>query len=188
VEQEVRALGRSFKGYACDFNDRAALRDFIGVVKTDFPKIDILVNNAGVAHFHGFEDLDFDNAKLDYDVNALGPLRVTHALQGNLTDDGKVIVVSSLIGSLGDNGGGGFYGYRMSKAAANMAGLNLAHEFRDRGITVVMLHPGIVATEMTGGRGKPPKEAGEQMFAAIERCTFADSGKFLSLEGKQEHW
>lgn len=47
VEQEVKALGKTFKGYACDFSDRKALYRFIDVVKQDFPVIDILINNAG---------------------------------------------------------------------------------------------------------------------------------------------
>ena len=47
VEKEVKALGRNFKGYTCDFSDRDALYDFINKVKADFPVIDILINNAG---------------------------------------------------------------------------------------------------------------------------------------------
>ena len=47
VEKEVKALGRSFKGYACDFSNRDMLYAFIKEVKQDFPRIDILVNNAG---------------------------------------------------------------------------------------------------------------------------------------------
>jgi NAD(P)-dependent dehydrogenase (short-subunit alcohol dehydrogenase family) len=151
-------------------------------------RIDILVNNAGVAAYENLDDVDYDNAVHLFNVNALGALRITQSLQSNVPDGGKVVVVTSLMASLGDNGVGGFYSYRMSKAAANTAGVNLAHHFRPRGIAVLLLHPGVVATEMTGGNGKPPREAGEKLYAAIERGGLDDSGKVFSLDGKQEPW
>ena len=65
----------------------------------------------------------------------------------------KVGIVSSRMGSLEDNTSGSRYGYRMSKAAVNMAGVSLAHDLKDRGVAVALLHPGYVQTDMTGGRG-----------------------------------
>ena len=77
-------------------------------------------------------------------MNALGPIRVTEALLPNLKSGSKVAIVTSRSGSIGDNGSGGNYGYRMSKAAVNMAGVNLALDLKPKGIPVAILHPGMV--------------------------------------------
>ena len=90
--------------------------------------IDILINNAGMLTHETLDDLDFERMRLQYEVNALGPLRVTKALLPNLHEGSKVVILTSRVGSVGDNSSGGNYGYRMSKAAANMAGKNLALE------------------------------------------------------------
>ncbi len=82
---------------------------------------------------------------------ALGPLRIVNALADNLAGGSKVGIVTSRMGSIGDNGSGRMYSYRMSKAAANMLGVNLHHELKPRGSHVVLLHPGTVATQMTRG-------------------------------------
>ncbi|MCF6222060.1 MAG: SDR family oxidoreductase [Robiginitomaculum sp.] len=115
--------------------------------------LDMLINNAGILTSESFDDLDYARMQAQYDVNALGPLRVTHALNGNLGAGAKVGIVTSRVGSLDDNSSGGNYGYRMSKAAANMAGVNLSHDLGPRGIAVALLHPGYVRTNMTGGNG-----------------------------------
>jgi NAD(P)-dependent dehydrogenase (short-subunit alcohol dehydrogenase family) len=111
--------------------------------------IDILISNAGAFHPDDFEHLDFDAMLRLYDINALGPLRVTQALAPLLASPGKLGIITSRVGSISDNGSGGMYGYRMSKCAANQLGVNLYHELKPRGIAVMLLHPGQVATEMT---------------------------------------
>ncbi len=86
-----------------------------------------------------------------YDVNALGPLRAVDALTPRFAAGSKIGIITSRVGSLSDNRSGGLYGYRMSKCAANMLGINLYHELRPHGIAVMLLHPGQVATAMTRG-------------------------------------
>jgi NAD(P)-dependent dehydrogenase (short-subunit alcohol dehydrogenase family) len=92
--------------------------------------IDVLVCNAGTAHWESLETLDFGAAREQFEVNTLGPLRVVTSLLPRLGAGSKVALVSSKAGSIGDRPSGGNYGYRMSKAALNMAGANLAHESR----------------------------------------------------------
>lgn len=120
-------------------------------------RIDVLINNAGAFHPDGWpetgDDFDTDAMLRLYDINALGPLRVVSALAPLMGTGGKVGIITSRVGSISDNGTGGMYGYRMSKAAANMLGVNLYHQLRPRGIAVMLLHPGQVATEMTKGLG-----------------------------------
>jgi NAD(P)-dependent dehydrogenase (short-subunit alcohol dehydrogenase family) len=112
-------------------------------------RIDVLINNAGAFIADRWPDFDFDSLHTLYDVNALGPLRVTTVLAPLLGEGSKIGIITSRVGSLADNGSGKMYGYRMSKAAANVVGINLYHELKPRGIAVMLLHPGQVATEMT---------------------------------------
>ena len=150
--------------------------------------IDILINNAGLLTRETLDDLDFDRMRLQYEVNALGPLRVTKALLPNLHEGSKVIILTSRVGSVGDNSSGGNYGYRMSKAAANMAGKNLALELADRGIAVGILHPGLVATDMTGNTGVTTDHAASGLIKRIDELNLENSGTFWHAEGEVLPW
>jgi len=96
-------------------------------------RIDRLVNNAGILERDGLDDLDFGVIERQFRVNALGPLRVTAALRPLLTDGAKVFIVTSRMGSIEDNSSGGYYGYRMSKAAVNIAAKSLSVDLKDAG-------------------------------------------------------
>ncbi len=113
--------------------------------------VDILLCVAGVGATDRWGRFDFDAMLAHYNLNALGPLRVVNALSDNLAEGGKIGIVTSRMGSISDNQSGHMYSYRMSKAAANMLGVNLHHQFRSRGVYVMLLHPGTVATDMTRG-------------------------------------
>ena len=113
--------------------------------------IDLLIHVAGVGSRERWREFDFETMLAHYNLNALGPLRVICALADQFAEGARIGIVTSRMGSIGDNGSGGMYSYRMSKAAANMLGVNLYHEFRPRGIHVMLLHPGTVATQMTRG-------------------------------------
>ncbi|HEX3291565.1 MAG TPA: SDR family oxidoreductase [Gaiella sp.] len=151
--------------------------------------VDVLVCNAGRAHRDSLESLDVDAARELYAVNTLGPLRVTTALLPRLRSGAKVALVSSKAGSIGDRPSGGNYGYRMSKAALNMAGANLAHDLARRGIHVVVLHPGFVRTEMTGGGGNvDPPEAAAGLIRRIDELDGSRSGRFVHADGSEIPW
>ena len=113
--------------------------------------ITILVSNAGAFAPERWREFDYAGMLHVYDVNALGPLRVVDALMPRLAAGSKIGIITSRVGSLSENSSGGLYGYRMSKCAANMLGINLYHELRPHGIAVMLLHPGQVATAMTRG-------------------------------------
>lgn len=152
--------------------------------------LDMLINNAGILQSEtlGTEGWE-DSIRRQFEINALGPLRVTLALSSLLGPNSKVGIVSSRVGSLADNSSGGNYGYRMSKAAVNMAGVNLAHELRSREIAVFLLHPGYVRTGMTGGGGsKDASSAGRELIALMDRLTLADTGTFWHADGYQLPW
>jgi NAD(P)-dependent dehydrogenase (short-subunit alcohol dehydrogenase family) len=150
--------------------------------------IDVLVNNAGILLRDTFGDIDYDIMAEQYRINTLGPLRVTEALTDNLHEGSKVAIVSSRVGSIEDNGSGGNYGYRASKAAVNMVGTNLMHELRPRSIAVGLLHPGLVATDMTGGSGVAPADAARGLIERIDELSLDNSGGFWHAEGYSLPW
>lgn len=150
--------------------------------------IDVLVLNAGVLSRDSFGALDYADMLRQYDVNTLGPLRVTEALADNLHEGSKVAIVSSRVGSIEDNSSGGNYGYRASKAAVNMIGTNLRHELLPRRIAVGILHPGLVATDMTGGSGVAPADSARGLVERIDELSLENSGGFWHAEGYTLPW
>lgn len=152
-------------------------------------RVDLLINNAGVLQRNALSDLDLDSIRLQFEVNALGPIRVTRALLGKLERGSKVAIVTSRMGSIADNTSGSHYGYRMSKAAVNMGGVSLARDLAPKGIAVCLLHPGYVKTRMTGFNGNwGPAEAAEALRARIDELTPSTSGSFWHAEGQQLPW
>jgi len=150
--------------------------------------LDILVNNAGILLRDTFGQLDYDDMQQQFRVNTLGPLRVTEALRDNLDEGSKVAIVTSRVGSIEDNSSGGYYGYRASKTAVNQVGMNLAHELRPRGIAVALLHPGLVATDMTNGQGISPEQSARGLIQRIDDLTIETSGGFWHAEGYRLPW
>jgi NAD(P)-dependent dehydrogenase (short-subunit alcohol dehydrogenase family) len=150
--------------------------------------IDILINNAGILRGDSFGEIDYDDMLLQYKVNALGPLRVTEALRDNLRDGSKVAIVTSRVGSIEDNGSGGNWGYRASKTAVNMIGTNLMHELKPRGIAVALLHPGLVATEMTSRHGIAPEDSARGLIERIDELNMENTGGFWHAEGYTLPW
>ena len=151
--------------------------------------IDILVNNAGVLSDESLIDLDVDRIRRQFEVNSLGPLRVTAALRENLDKGSKVAIVTSRMGSIEDNTSGGRYGYRMSKAAVNMAGRSLAHDLKEAGVAVVVLHPGFVRTDMTWHQGLiDPPESAAGLIARIDELTLETTGSFRHTNGETIPW
>ena len=151
-------------------------------------KLDVLVNNAGILASDSLERLVSDDVRKQFEVNAIGPLLVTKALLANLAKGSKVAIITSRMGSIGDNGSGGMYGYRMSKAAVNMAAVSLAKDLSPRGIAIAILHPGMVATSMTGGQGISVAESASGLITRIEELTLETSGTFQHQNGEHLPW
>lgn len=120
--------------------------------KAGNPKVDVLINNAGVM-MRARNTLDIDVLRESMEVNAFGAVRITSALLSRrllATPGAKVVLITSKMGSMSDNTSGGAYGYRMSKAALNAAGVSLAHDLKGEGMAVAILHPGEGELEITG--------------------------------------
>ena len=156
--------------------------------------IDVLLNNAGVYvdHDRAFGNVDYAGWEETLRVNTLGPMRLIEAFVDRVAASARklIVCISSQMGSIGDTvGGSGSYAYRSSKAALNAVVKGLAGDLRDRGVTVVAVHPGWVATDM-GGAGAPlgPAESVRAMRAMIERLAPAASGTFLKYDGSEIPW
>jgi len=150
--------------------------------------IDRLVNNAGVLERDSLEALDFGAIERQFRVNAMAPLRVTAALRHKLTPGGKVFIITSRMGSIDDNTSGGYYGYRMSKAAVNMAAKSLSIDLTDEGIGVFLLHPGMVSTDMTGHHGIDVAQAARGLIERMDALDIGQSGSFWHQEGYELPW
>jgi NAD(P)-dependent dehydrogenase (short-subunit alcohol dehydrogenase family) len=151
-------------------------------------RIDLLINNAGILERTGLDNLDIACIRRQFEINSLGPLRVTRALRGNLASGSKMAIITSLMGSMTDNTSGSHYGYRMSKAAVNAAGVSLAHDLRRDGIAVAILHPGMVRTEMTGWAGIPVEESARGLLERIDGLNLDNSGGFWHADGRLLPW
>lgn len=171
----------------CDVTDRQALDRLAKNLGEQ--AIDVLIANAGIMIYEGLQELDFDHARRQFEVNTLGPLRLIRTLLPNLRRGSKVGIVSSRVGSLADNSSGGNYGYRISKTAVNMAGVNLAHDLKPLGVAVVILHPGYVQTDMVGGGGDvDPDTAAVGLAERIDALDLGTTGTFWHAQGHELPW
>ena len=151
--------------------------------------IDVLINNAGIFENESLANMDFEAINAQLQINAVAPVRVTHALQTNLSNGSQVAMITSRMGSIADNGSGAYIGYRMSKAALNAAGVSLAHELKPKGVTVALLHPGFVQTQMVNFAGDiPPQVAAERLIQRIEELNLDNTGSFWHSNGDILPW
>jgi NAD(P)-dependent dehydrogenase (short-subunit alcohol dehydrogenase family) len=191
---ELLALAASAPGkirlHACDVArdiEARALPITLGDVA-----VDILINNAGVmGQMLPLDQLDYEDMLRTFNVNALGPLRISAALLPHLrrSTTRKIVHISSGMGSISDNTSGGAYGYRMSKAALNMACRSMAVDLRPENFKIVVINPGWVKTDM-GGPNAPESVDNSVRFMMdrIEQLSPEQSGTFLHYRGHTWGW
>ncbi len=151
--------------------------------------IDLLIHNAGVLVDDRLDSVSQDEVRAQLEINALAPLFLTQALAPRLVQGAKVALITSRMGSIGDNTSGGYYGYRMSKAALNAAGMSMARDLASRGISVVMLHPGAVRTGMTHWQGAlEPEDSASGLLRRIDELRLETTGRFLHQDGSVLPW
>lgn len=152
-------------------------------------KIDILVCNAGILRDEQLGGLNFETIREQFEVNALAPLRVVDKLQHQLVDGGKVAMITSRMGSIADNTSGGRYGYRMSKAALNIASVSLAKDLAPKNIAVGIYHPGYVQTDMVNMGGDISSTvAAQRIVSLIGELSMDLSGVFKHSNGDTLPW
>jgi NAD(P)-dependent dehydrogenase (short-subunit alcohol dehydrogenase family) len=152
-------------------------------------KIDLLINNAGVLANETLEHMSVTTLEYQFRVNAIGPLMITQMLRKQLVKGAKVALITSRMGSVTDNTSGGRYGYRMSKAALNIAGVSLAHDLKEQEVAVALLHPGYVQTEMVNNSGDiSAAVAVERLIRRIEELNLENTGTFWHSNGEVLPW
>ncbi|WP_339925305.1 SDR family NAD(P)-dependent oxidoreductase [uncultured Cyclobacterium sp.] len=190
VEQEVKALGKTFKGYACDFSDRKALYGFINAVKQDFPVIDILINNAGTILRKPAAEHPDEMWDKVIEVNQSAQFILTREIGKDMVSRGagKIVFTASL---LTFQGGITVPGYAASKGAIGQMTMAFANEWASKGVNVNAIAPGYIETDNTealrndpersasilgripaGRWGKPEDFAGPTVFLCSEAASY----------------
>lgn len=188
---ELKGCTGSIEVHPLDVTDFAQVESLAHALKGK--TIDLLINNAGI---YGPRSLAYD--KIDYGAwaevmrtNMMAPLKVSAAFSGQVAGSSKklIVTVSSKMGSMTDNTSGGSYIYRSSKAALNAVMRSLAIDLQDKGVTVVVLHPGWVRTDM-GGAGAliDPFESVVGMRELISTLNKDHSGRFFAFDKNEVPW
>ncbi len=190
---ELRAISPDIRIEQLDVSDESSITALAERL-SDTP-IDILINNAGIFD-HGCDsilDLDPEALRKQINVNTIGPVLVMRALVSNVAKSDRKLIVntSSNLGSITDASKGEmhFLGYRMSKAALNMACATIAQELKDKNVTVVALHPGWVQTDMGGAQAPlEPIESATNIWNTLDSLTISDTGAFISHDNQRLPW
>ena len=154
--------------------------------------IDLLINNAGIygPRQQSASEMDFDGWAETFAVNSMAPLHVAQAFHHNVkkSNDKKLITITSGMGSTAQHSGD-YFAYRSSKAAVNNLMHGLALAWKGDSITVTLIHPGWVKTDMGGkDAALEPHESIAGMRRVIAKLTPGDSGKFLDYAGRELPW
>jgi len=184
---DLKNLGLEQVIEGCEVTDLSSMQGCADQLAVD--KIDLLVHVSGVLSSESIEEFDVDRITKQFTVNSIGPILSYKAFANYLKPESKFAVLSSRMGSVADNESGGMYGYRMSKAAINMAAVSLANDVKAKGVTVLILHPGYVRTDMTGGKGLiDTKESVTGLVKILSEKTMASTGTFWHTNGEQLPW
>ena len=153
-------------------------------------KLDLLIQNAGIGRKETLDDFNLETIREQFEVNTIAPLFVTRTLLSQMKQPSKVAFITSRMGSIADNTSGGHYGYRMSKAALNAGAVSLTADLRPKQISVAILHPGFVKTDMTRGNGDLTTEESAKglLDRILNDCTPETSGTFWHSQGQTLPW
>jgi 2-glutathionyl-2-methylbut-3-en-1-ol dehydrogenase len=189
---ELAAAGVRVEG-SVDVTSQPCVDALAARLTAEGVKLDAVFHVAGVLGLDELGSIDYEDVRRQLEINTIGPLRTIEAVRDLLHNGSKVGIVTSRVGSLGDNSSGGMYAYRISKAAANMVALNLHHDLSKRGISVLALHPGMVATDLT--KDYPgdydyitPDQAAEGLISDLDALTPETSGRFQHSNGTFLPW
>lgn len=169
--------------------DLSSSVDDIRRLSADIPQVDILINNAAQWGDEKLGHINYQNILDNINLNALGSLKVTETFLDRLQEGSKIIFMTSRMGSISDNGSGGRYAYRMSKAALNAAAKSVSVDLKAKGIPVGIIHPGWVQTEMGGPRALVSVDkAVKDINTIIESLNIENTGTFWHSSGEILPW
>jgi NAD(P)-dependent dehydrogenase (short-subunit alcohol dehydrogenase family) len=187
---DLKALSGAVEVHKLDVTDHAAV-DGLARTLAGQP-VDVLMNNAGVIgpRRQSFGDIDFAGWAEALAVNTLAPVKMCQSFADHVARSERktMAAITSQMGSIED-GGSGYYAYRSSKAALNMAMRGIAKDLGGKGIKVAVFHPGWARTRMGGsGAAVDPADSIAGIRKILERLTGADSGSFFHYQGHKLAW
>lgn len=194
LNELAASAGGQLTVHTVDMADADSITTFAGSLK-DTP-VDVLLNVAGIVGGRTdsllkapFSEADFDDWRTAFEVMTIGPFRLTQAVLPNLiAARGKVMTVSSQIAA-STWPRGGLYAYGATKAAVNRLMRSLAFDLRDKGVTVALVHPGWVQTDMGGANAEiTPQESAAGIKQVLDGLTLEDTGKFFKWNGEEHVW
>lgn len=194
LNELAASAGDQLTVHTVDMADADSITTFAGSLK-DTP-VDVLLNVAGIVGGRTdsllkapFSEADFDDWRTAFEVMTIGPFRLTQAVLPNLiAANGKVMTVSSQIAA-STWPRGGLYAYGATKAAVNRLMRSLAFDLRDKGVTVALVHPGWVQTDMGGANAEiTPQESAAGIKQVLDGLTLEDTGKFFKWNGEEHAW
>jgi len=155
--------------------------------------IDILINNAGtLEQSEALGNISTEAYLQTFLVNAIAPLKMVEAFRQHVANSSRklIVCISSTMGSIGENTSGGYYSYRSSKAALNMAMKSAGIDLASKGIKVLLLHPGWVKTRMGGDSATTePVDSIQGMRKVIENYQPAPGEViFYRFDGQTAGW
>lgn len=194
--EELRALEKAgnVRVLLGDLCDAACLQDFASELANE--RIDLLINNAGVMGDNSFRqgdgerqtlfDFDREEWRKVFEINVFTPAQIISIFREYLTENAKVVTISSEMGSISENNFVGWFAYRASKSAVNSLMKSVALSLKDRGIPALALHPGWVRTELGGPNASIDTATSvEGMMKVIDALSMQKSGDFLAYDGSK---
>ena len=185
--QELRQMEGDIRVEFLDMQDHQAL---VGFGKRLAGPLDLFIANAGITRPDGYSAADAGGWLEVFDVNTVAPTFLAHHLAPFVAQaKGKMIAITSQMGSIADNGSGGWNAYRASKAALNAAWRSMAVELSAQPMAIAMLHPGWVKTDMGGGGATLlARDSVSSMRRVIDGLGPSDKGLFLNHRGEALPW
>ena len=190
-KDELHQLQEKFKTISICKLDIANFSSIDQFAKLFKKPIDILINNAGVYPDSSVDHVDYKSWLDAFKINTLAAFKMTEAFLPHLKKGQlkKIASLTSKMGSIDDNSGGGEYIYRSSKTALNMVMKSLSIDLKPYDLSVITLHPGWVRTDMGGPNGLiDVDESVAGMKRQIDKLTIRTSGQFIAYDGKKISW
>ena len=199
LPERLAAEHEGLEIHRCDLVDDGDLDRLAGAMAGRV--IDVLINNAGrmakrpgadeAEGLQGFGQFDRELWREVFDLNLFTPMRLSELLAESVAraPRGRIVTLSSMLGSMAMNDSGGLYAYRASKAAVNAIMKSMAIDLAERGVIAIALHPGWVRTDMGGPEAPLDVETSIRgMRSVIDGLRLQDSGEFLSWDGSKLPW
>jgi len=187
-----------------DFNNENTILKTIEFVKNINKPISILFDATGILHHDNsmpektLKKIDIDFAKKNFLINAIGPALLIKHFVPLLDNEDKAVfaTLSAKVGSISDNGYGGWYSYRASKSALNqfVKTASIETKVKNKKAIIVALHPGTVKSKLSEPFQKinlkiqNPEESAKNLIKVINTLDYEQTGKFLNWDGSEIPW